>query len=354
VITLRKRMTDRHTIPRRNTMMRTCITLLVSVCVVGMATVVKGVQGQRQDHPLNAPIPQGVPEDPQSKFLVKLVRRCGTVAPDDHRRAALHLRTLPFRAANLRAMAATPTTVPVYFHVIYNGTTGNVTDDQIKRQIQVMNDDYKPHGFQFALKATSRTDVSDPSVNKPGWFNMQVNSADELDAKTTLGVNPAQNLNLYTAAPTDPLVGTLLGFSTFPWEFAGNPKRDGVVVLHSSLPGGQAPFDQGKTATHEVGHWLGLYHTFQGGCVPPGDEVDDTQPQPDGDNIFQCDPSANTCSGGDPSKAPIHNYMNYADDSCLTEFTSGQRDRMKVEVSLYRTLLVHPDARRNLRTFASH
>ena len=296
-----------------------------------------------------------MPNDPQSKFLVKLVRRCGTSAPDDHRRSALRLRTAPFRVANLRAMATAtkPVTVNVYFHVIHKGTTGNVTDAQISKQIDVLNEDYKSHGFQFALKATSRTDVDDPSINKPGWFTMSGGSADELDAKTTLSVNPAQNLNLYTAEPTDPVLGGLLGFSTFPWDLAGNPKVNGVVILHSSLPGGVAPFNLGKTATHEVGHWLGLYHTFQGGCTPPGDEVDDTQAQPDGDNIFQCDPMTNICPGGDPAKAPIHNYMNYADDSCLTEFTLGQTERMKVEVSLYRKLVVDPDVRKNLRTFAS-
>jgi hypothetical protein len=249
-------------------------------------------------------------------------------------------------------LAATTTTVPVFVHVIQKGTNGNVSDDQIKQQIQVLDDDYRSHGFQFELKAISRSDVDDPSINKPGWFTMAVNSADELDAKTTLGVDPTRNLNLYTAEPTDPVLGGLLGFATFPSDLAGNPKRDGVVILHSSLPGGVAPFNLGKTATHEVGHWLGLFHTFQGGCAPPGDEVDDTQPQPDGENIFQCDPSANTCSGGDPAMAPIHNYMNYADDSCLTQFTPGQQDRMKLEVSLFRTLIVHPNVRKDLRTFA--
>lgn len=334
--------------------MKAIATLAVCATILASATFSWGVQGQQEGtHPMNAAYPKDVPDDPQSKFLVKLVRRCGTSAPDVHRRSALHLRTAPFRLANLRAMALTPITVPVYFHVIHSGNTGNVTDDQISKQISVLNEDYKSHGFQFVLKATSRTDVDDPSINKPGWFTMSTASAEELDAKTTLSVNPSQNLNLYTAQPTDPVLGGLLGFSTFPWDLAGDPKRDGVVILHSSLPGGVAPFNLGKTATHEVGHWLGLYHTFQGGCTPPGDEVDDTQPQPDGDNIFQCDPSVNICSGGDPNKAPIHNYMNYADDSCLNVFTPGQQERMKVEVSLYRPLVVRPDVRKNLRTFAT-
>ena len=322
---------------------------LTTLCVGGICAAVTTTQDEKQN-PLNAPVPPGVTADAASKAQVKFVRRCGTVAPETKHREALRLRLDPYRADNLKAMrAAGPVTVPLYFHVITKGTEGTVTDDQVQKQVDVLNADYAPHGFRFELKNISHTDVTDPNINKPGWFTMGVNSAEEIDAKTTLGVDPSRNLNLYAASPTDPVLGGLLGFATFPWDLSGNPKRDGVVVLYSSLPGGTAPFNLGKTATHEVGHWLGLYHTFQGGCTPPGDEVDDTPAQSDGDNIFQCDDNLDTCP--DPGKDPVHNYMNYADDSCLNQFTPDQRDRIRVQVGTYRPLLVHPDTRKSLRTF---
>jgi hypothetical protein len=320
------------------------------LCLGGIVATVTRGQGDGTQNPLNAPLPAGVPADAETKAQVKFVRRCGTVAPETRHREALRLRLEPFRAHNLMAMrSAGPVAVPVYFHVITKGAEGAVTDDQVKKQIDVLNADYAPHGVQFTLKNISHTDVADPQVNKPGWFTMSVNSAEELEAKSTLGTDPTRNLNLYSASPSDPVLGGLLGFATFPWDLSGNPKRDGVVVLYSSLPGGTAPFNLGKTATHEVGHWLGLYHTFQGGCTAPGDEVDDTPAQSDGDNIFKCDDTLDTCP--DAGKDPVHNYMNYADDTCLNQFTSGQRDRIRVQVGTYRPLVVNADSRRVLRTF---
>jgi hypothetical protein len=323
--------------------------ILTALCLGGLAVTVTRGQGDGSQNPLNAPLPPGVAADAATKAQVKFVRRCGTVAPETKHREALRLRMAPFRADNLRTMrAAGPVTIPVYFHVITKGTEGAVTDDQVQKQIDVLNADYASHGFQFTLKNISHTDVTDPLVNKPGWFTMGVNTADELDAKSTLGTDPTRNLNLYSASPTDSVLGGLLGFSTFPWDLSGNTKRDGVVVLYSSLPGGTAPFNLGKTATHEVGHWLGLYHTFQGGCTAPGDEVDDTPAQSDGDNIFQCDDTLDTCP--DPGKDPVHNFMNYADDNCLNQFTSGQTDRIRVQVGTYRPLVVASAARRALRS----
>ena len=94
------------------------------------------------------------------------------------------------------------------------------------------------------------------------------------------------------------------------------------------------PYNEGDTAPHEVGHWLGLFHTFQNGCTAPGDRVDDTPYQADGSNIFFCRESDDTCR--QPGRDPVHNFMSYGDDPCMDRFSEGQGYRMLLSWLAYR------------------
>src|SRR5690606_27711298 len=137
--------------------------------------------------------------------------------------------------------------------------------------------------------------------------------------KETLHKGDASDLNIYTSNPGE----GLLGWATFPFWQKDDPKMDGVVLLASSLPGGAAaPYNEGDTGTHEVGHWMGLYHTFQ----QPGDEVADTpfHPEPN----FGQPPEGTDTAPDQPGLDPIHNYMNYVQDDWMYEFTPGQDARM--------------------------
>ena len=216
--------------------------------------------------------------------------------------------------------------IPVYVHVMLSKQgDGDVSPNQISHQIAILNQTYQGRdvdgagvntGVGFVLAGTNRI------VNDKWHLDKQSKS---YRAQTRQGGENALNIWLVDF--------DYLGIATFPWDYKSAPAIDGIRVNFDSLPDGQIDnYNHGETATHEAGHWLGLYHTFQGGCTPPGDEVADTPYEAtptDG-----CPAGKDTCTAS--GKDPIHNYMDYSYDTCYTTFTTGQSTRINQMWTAYR------------------
>jgi hypothetical protein len=271
-----------------------------------------------------APLAAGVPSALDESLVSSLAPR----ATDG--RCATRFE-IPGTARHESALSASPAwrfaiqngdiEIPVFVHVVYGVGVWNVPEESINLQIAVLNDAYQGTGFQFVLAGIDRT-LNDT------WASANPGSAAEAQMKNALAVDPASTLNIYTN--NSPLY--LTGWSSFPWSYPEGNDQDGVVIFVECWAGGSlAPYNEGDITVHEVGHWLGLYHTFQSGCSGSGDFVDDTPPH---QINYGCPTGMNSCSGDGPD--PIENYMNYTDDSCMFEFTAGQSTRMQEQVALYR------------------
>ncbi|CAE6419906.1 unnamed protein product [Rhizoctonia solani] len=222
-------------------------------------------------------------------------------------------------------------TIDVYWHVIKAGDSlaeGDLPQSQITDSIKATNSHYSGLGLKLKLVNVDRT-------TNATWFNyvaprLPTNTA----MKNLLRKGGPADLNVYSVGFKGGPGRGLLGYATFPSTYDSNPKDDGVVIQWSTVPGGSnINYHEGKTLTHELGHWLGLYHTFQGdSCSGDGDYVDDTPPEET--PSAGCPVGKDTCPGGGVD--PIHNYMDYSYDSCMNEFTPGQFKRVKEQVKQYR------------------
>ncbi|GLH95077.1 zinc metalloprotease [Phytohabitans aurantiacus] len=233
------------------------------------------------------------------------------------------------RAKSGKALTFATVTVPTVVHVISEDATrggGSVPDSMIQQQIQVLNDAYSgatggaETAFAFELVEINR-------VVNPAWYPIVYESTAEFEMKSALRKGGMETLNIYTGDLSD----SLLGWATYPQ--AESHPTDGVVLFAESLPGGTAGiYGEGDTATHEIGHWLNLYHTFEDGCAG-GDQVADTPAE--ATSASNCPVGRDTCVD-DPGEDPIHNFMDYTADSCMFEFTPGQATRMSSAWAAYR------------------
>jgi hypothetical protein len=248
------------------------------------------------------------------------VVRCATTDQTDAERAAADAAVARYFAGGeigRRYM------VPVAVHIVArtNGV-GLVPFNQVVAQIEVMNEAYQGTPFEFYL-----FDV-DTTLNDT--WHLTEGGATELAMVNALSIRPTEVLNLYLRNPG----AGLLGYAYFP----STPGAQWASHnLYSSVPGGTAaPYNLGATAVHEVGHNLGLAHTFSGGCGSGGgggDGVLDTSPE--ASEAFGCPQTRDTCPA-DLGRDPIRNFMDYTDDACMFEFTPGQAVRAAAQIAAFK------------------
>lgn len=239
--------------------------------------------------------------------------------------------------------------IPVVVHVIHNGGAENISATQINSQIRILNEDYgKLPGtpgdgngvdtrVRFCLaKIDPQGRCTDGIVRlKTPLTNHQ--PVDRATLKNLSFWDNSRYLNIYVVRTISGNVG---GYSSFPYS---PPDEDGIVVRHDLFGDiGTAASSGGRTTTHELGHWFGLYHTFNGGCgqdtCQSGDLVCDTPPVADPN--YTCNLSANSCFNDIPDLPDqVRNYMDYTPDNCKNMFTQGQKNRITATLDTVRTLI---------------
>ena len=226
--------------------------------------------------------------------------------------------------------------IPVHVHVLGGKGSKGPTKKRVRLQLRILDAAYA--GAQSPTNSVTRFDfylASFDRARRSTWRTAVIGGRDDMAMRRTLHRGGPDALNLYVSRPQSPGAGTVLGWATPPHEARRTTALDGVVIHQDSLPGGDfRGYNRGDTAVHEVGHWLGLFHTFEGGCEGPGDLVDDTPAQSEASSA--CDEAKDSCLA-QPGLDPVHNFMDYSVDGCMNSFTAGQVARMQDNWLAYRT-----------------
>lgn len=291
---------------------------------------------------------------PMISSAVEPERVCGTRSPDintlqEMRQVALTLRQ--YSRSFLRTIPglAEPVRVPTRIHVVSRSDQrGAVSDAVLEEQMRMLNAAYRPMRIVFQLTLTTREANDD-------WFDEVAESEVDSQFMRKINIRGGSDLLLVVRQPrsiVDGKVKEVLGYAHLPSNIANGkvPRMfDAVVLDWKSLPRGEPTTGLGNTTIHEVGHWLGLLHTFEpgttnagqvgDGCDPVGDGIDDTNAQRFA--VFACDKVSDTCPA--PGRDPLANYMGYGYDSCTSELTPDQSEYALSMLVQYRPQFLSPN-----------
>jgi len=243
-------------------------------------------------------------------------------------------------------------TIPVVFHVVYNTAEQNISDAKIQSQVAVLNEDFNATNDQSNVPAVFKPLIGnadfyfvlatrDPNGNATSGITRTQTSVISFSSNGNVCFNAfggkdawdtKQYLNIWVCNKTG-----AVGYSTYPWS--GNPSSDGIIVKYNYV-GRTGTFTnnwnyiKGRTLTHEVGHWLGLIHTW-GDAACGDDYVSDTPKQGSPNGSCPAFPRVTTCSPNS-SGDMFMNYMDYTYDACRTMFTAQQVSRMHNHLITYR------------------
>ena len=247
-------------------------------------------------------------------------------------------------------------TIPVVVHVIYKNSSQNISDAQIFSQIDILNEDFRmnnsdassiPSAFAGAAadcEIEFCLAVRDPNGNVTTGITRTYTTTSSFSGYTSMiysstGGQDAWNTSDYLNIWVCNLASGLLGFATFP---GGNSSTDGVVCDYAYFGNtgtATSPYDLGRTATHEVGHWLNLYHIW-GDSYCGNDYVSDTPKHEESNYGCPSYPHASSCSGTGSSGEMFMNYMDYTNDACMFMFSTGQKNRMRATLNGSRSSLL--------------